>query len=625
MSETTASRRLSAPVDLARDHFIGDDDAQITLVEYGSYSCKHCHAAHEVIADLRDRFGDRMKYVFRQLPIRGSETSRPAAVLAEVAGEVGDDFWIVHDELMKRGPNYSDGEIDRIAEKFGIDINGDELADARERANARIDEDRQSARESGARGTPTFFINGKRYEGAWDENALSEAMLGSLGHRFHSAALDFVRWGPSTGLLLLLMSVLAVILVNSSAGPAFEQFWHSATGFELNGFSFKLPLLDWINHGLLSIFFLVVGLEIKKEFTVGHLASMRSAALPIAASVGGMVAPALIYMALIPSGPLAHGWGVPIATDTAFAIALIVLLGDRVPVELRVFLTAAVIVDDLIAIVVVAVFYSGHISFSFIGLSIALTIALVVLNRWNVYRPLPYAIGGLILWFFLHEAGLHATLAGVIIAIVTPTRPPGNLPALLAQAENILLDETRRSGEAVLRHGPSEPALRALDTIHDRIESPADKLLRHLEPWSSYFVLPIFALANAGVALTSDALSGHGTLMAAIILGLFVGKPLGIVAFAFAAVKFGIADKPAEYNWRQMIGVGSLAGIGFTMSLFIAGQAFKVADDFAAAKIAVFIASILAGAAGAAILWPRPKVEGDEEATELNTSNCSAA
>ncbi len=612
MAETNGSRRLSAPVITGRDHFIGDDDAEITLVEYGSYSCKHCHAAHEVIADLRDRFGDRMRYVFRQLPIRGSESARPAAELAELAALTSDKFWSVHDELMRRGPEFAEGDLAEIAHKFGLDRYDEEFVEARAQASARVDEDRQSARLSGARVTPSFFINGRRYDGAWDETALSEAMLGSLGHRFQSAALDFVSWGPSTGLLLLIMSLIAVFAVNSPIGAQFEHFWHSPAGLGLGDGRFYLPLIDWINHGLLSIFFLVVGLEIKREFTIGHLATRRSAMLPIAASIGGMVVPALIYVALIPSGPLANGWGVPIATDTAFAIALIVLLGDRVPIQLRVFLTAAVIVDDLVAIVVVAIFYSGELSMLFIGLSAAVFAGLVMLNRWDVYRPLPYAVGGIVLWVCLHEAGLHATLAGVLLAVVTPTRPPGNLSALLAQAENILLDETRRSGEAVLRHGPSEPAIRSLDTIFNRIESPADKLLRNLEPWSSYFVLPIFALANAGVALSSDVFAGHTMLMAAIILGLLIGKPVGILLFAYASVRMGIADKPVDYNWRQMLGVGCLAGIGFTMSLFIASQAFTGAADFAAAKIAVFIASILAGACGASILWPRRVIAEDD-------------
>ena len=617
------SRTLSVPVDPARDHYVGDPDARFQLVEYGSYSCVHCHAAHEVIADLRDRFGDDLMYVFRQLPIRGSDTARPAAELAEFSAATGNKFWLVHDELMHRGPDFGDGELEEVARKFDLSIDDKEFEEARELANRRIDEDRASARESGARVTPSFFINGRRYEGAWDATALSEAMIGSLGHKFQTAALDFVSWGPSAGLLLLLMSVLAVVIVNTPWGPAFEEFWHRPAGLGFGDAIFSLPLIDWINHGLLAVFFLVVGLEIKKEFTVGHLATRRSAAFPVAAAIGGMILPALIYMAFVPSGPLAHGWGVPIATDTAFAIALIVLLGERVPVELRVFLTAAVIVDDLAAIAVVAIFYSAKISFLFIGLSLLVTAAMVVFNRWNIYRPLPYAVGGIILWFFLHEAGLHATLAGVVMALVTPTRPPGNLPALLAQAENILQDELRRSGEEVLRHGPSEPAMRGIDTIFDRIESPADKLLRNLEPWSSYFVLPIFALANAGVLIAAESFTNHPMLVLGIVFGLLVGKPVGIALFAFLAVKFGLAYKPPEYNWRQLIGVGCLAGIGFTMSLFISAQAFTDPLDFSAAKIAVFIASISAAIIGTLILWPRRSEESDEEQAEI--AACSTA
>jgi NhaA family Na+:H+ antiporter len=210
-----------------------------------------------------------------------------------------------------------------------------------------------------------------------------------------------------------------------------------------------------------------------------------------------------------------------------------------------------------------------------------------------------------LLWLFLHEAGLHATLAGVILAVVTPARPPPNLRALMAQADTILHDEIRYSGEAVMCHGPSEPALRALDAMHDRMESPAAKLLRSMEPWSSYVVLPLFAFANAGVVWSAEVFEGHGALMAGIILGLVVGKPLGIALAAAAAVRIGIAVKPDVYNWRQLAGAGALGGIGFTMSLFIAHQAFPAANDFAAAKVAIFIASIIAGTLGTAMLWRR--------------------
>jgi NhaA family Na+:H+ antiporter len=578
-------------------------------VEYGSYACPYCHAAHEVIADLRDRFGDRMRYVFRHLPLAGSREARQAAELAEYVSEAAGEFWPVHDALMKRGPTFEPEEFARIAAEFNPSALDEPGEAARLTAQQRVQEDESSARNSGALVTPTFFINGRRYEGPWDESALAEAMLGSLGHRLHTATLDFVRWAPSAGFLLLVMSVLAIALVNSPLGPAFESWWRAPFEIRLGGDAFTLPLIDWVNHGLLTIFFLVVGLEIKRELTVGRLATRRAAALPLAASVGGMIVPAIIYFAIIPSGPLAAGWGITIATDTAFAVALIVLLGDRVPVELRVFLTAAVIVDDLVAITVLALFYSGNIQPGYLLASAAIVALLAALNRWGIYRALPYAALGVVLWVFLHEAGVHATLAGVVLAVVIPTRPPANLNALLAQAEMVIQAETRRTGAAVMRHGPSEPALRALDAIHDRIESPASKMLRSVEPWSSYAVLPVFALANAGVALSLDVVAGHATVMLAIVLGLAVGKPVGIVLAAWIAVRSGIAEKPKEYTWRQLSGAGAVAGIGFTMSLFIAGQAFPAAADFAAAKIAIFLASLIAVSLGVLILWPRADKE----------------
>ena len=380
-------------------------------------------------------------------------------------------------------------------------------------------------------------------------------------------------------------------------------------GFQWGTRAFAHSLLHWVNHGLLTIFFFVVGLEIKREFTVGHLATFRSGALPVIAALGGIVLPAVIYASIAPP-ELRHGWGIPIGTDTAFAVALIVLLGDRVPIELRVFLTAAVIIDDIVAIVVIALFYTGEIHAGYLIAGGAVTALLVVLNRTGVYGALPYAVCGVVLWFFLHEAGLHATLAGVILAVLIPTRPPANLNALLAQAATVIHLEDSHTGEA-MRPGPSEPALRTLDAIHARIESPADKLLRSVEPWSSYVVLPIFALANAGVAWSPGVFEGHGRLICAITLGLVLGKPIGIVLAAWLAVRTGVAAKPDAYSWRQLCGAGALGGIGFTMSLFIAGVAFPDRADYAAAKIAIFLASLIAGGLGVLILWPRPEANDD--------------
>ena len=328
----------------------------------------------------------------------------------------------------------------------------------------------------------------------------------------------------------------------------------------------------------------MVGLEIKREFTVGRLATWRAAALPIAAALGGMIVPALVYLLVIPAGPLTAGWGTTISTDTAFAVALIVLLGDRVPVDLRVFFTAAVIVDDLVAIAVVALFYAGPMQVGYLVGACAVAGLLVALERAGIYRALPYALLGVVLWACLHEAGLHPTLAGVILALVTPTRPPPNLHALMAQAQTVIEAETRSAGDAVMRHGPSEPALRTLDAVHDRIESPASKLLRSVEPWSSYAVLPVFALANAGVVWAPHVVAGHGRMLMAIGLGLVLGKPIGI----FLARAAGGPAPPRREAGGVLVaaagGGGALGGIGFTMSLFIAGQAFPPAD-FAAAKI----------------------------------------
>jgi NhaA family Na+:H+ antiporter len=597
--------RLDRPVDPQRDHVLGNPDAEITLVEYGSYTCPYCHAAHEIIAELRDRFGERMRYVFRHRPLDDGGTAQRAAELAEFAGATTDDFWPVHDALMKRGPTFTPDDFERIAREFALPPRDEAPATASAAAQRRVDEDAQSARHSGALFTPTFFINGRRYEGAWDASTLGEAMLGTLGHRLHAASLDFVRWGPSAGMLLLLMSIVALALTNSAFGTAFQSWWTASLGFTLAGRAFELPILAWINDGLLSIFFLVVGLEIKREFTVGRLATPRAAALPVIAALGGILVPILIYLTAVPPGPLSAGWAVPISTDTAFAVALIVLLGARVPVELRVFLTAAVIIDDLVAIAIIALFYSGAIDPGYLIASAAITALLVAINRWGIYRTLPYAVLGILLWICLHASGLHATLAGVILALVTPTRPPPNLRALTAQAEAVLQAQMKHAGEAVMRHGLSEPALEALDAIHDRIESPAAKLLRSVEPWSSYAILPLFALANAGVVWSLGVFESHTPLMFGIILGLVIGKPVGIALAAWIAVRCRIATKPAEYSWRQLCGAGALAGIGFTMSLFIAGASYADPGDFAAAKIAILVASLVAGSLGVALLWRR--------------------
>ncbi len=601
MSETKLSSWLDRTVNPDYDHVLGDRNAEITLVEYGSYACPYCRSANDQIARVRDRFGQRVCYVFRHRPITGSDIARRAAELVELSRDP-EEFWHAHVELMTRSETLTEDDLRVVAGQLAATSQEGQDDSWREKAKARVEADEASARASGVQFTPTFFINGRRYDGAWDEVSLSEAMLKTLGHRVRSAALDFASWGPSAGILLLLATILAIAISNSPLGPAFDHFWHTDAGLSLGNWTFRMSLQHWVNDGLVTLFFLVVGREIKREFTVGHLAERRSAALPVAAAIGGMAIPALLYILVIPAGAWGHGWGVPMATDTAFALALIAMMGSRVPVELRIFLTAAAIVDDIGAIIVVALFYSEGVQVIYLVAALVTTLALAALNRSHVYRTSPYLVLGLVLWACVHASGLHATLAGVILALFIPTRPPADLPALAAQANSIISAEARHGSE-VLRHGPSLTALQALDAIHDRWESPADRLLRHSGARSSYLVLPVFALANAGVVISFANVAGHEWLMAAIMAGLVLGKPIGILGAAALAVALGLAIKPKEYSWRQLAGAGALAGIGFTMSLFIAGQAFAPVDTFSAAKIAVFAASVISALLGVAVLW----------------------
>ncbi len=592
------SRRLEPPVDPNKDHVLGDPDAAITLVEYGSYACRHCRAAHDRVVDLRDQLGTELAHVFRHRPLAGSELAVRAADLAERAAEVG-KFWRAHVALMTRSWDLTEDDIESIERELQLPPSSSPQG---KRAAARVRDDIASAEANGVSFTPTFFINGRLYDGPWDDASFADALLGALGYRVRAAALDFVNWTPSSGLLLLAATLLALLLSNTPLGPAFATLWQREFGLAWDGGGFQLPLLRWVNDGLLTIFFLVVGLEIKREFTVGHLATRRLAAMPIAASIGGMAIPALIYLLLIPSGPWTRGWGIPIGTDTAFAVALIAMMGQRVPIELRIFLTAAAIVDDIGAILIIAIFYTQHIDFGYLAATLPILAGLAALNRASIYRVAPYALLGIALWYCIHEGGVHATLAGVLLALFIPTRQPPNYQALMTQADAIVSNETQRGPEE-MRHSLSHGAMRALEAIYLRLESPAARLLRIVEVRSSYIVLPVFAFANAGVTFVPGLLEGRGGLVIAIVAGLVVGKPLGLLGASYAAVKLGLATKPHEYSWFQVFGAGCLAGIGFTMSLFIAGQSFAAAADYDAAKIAIFIASTIAAVGGVATLW----------------------
>jgi NhaA family Na+:H+ antiporter len=362
--------------------------------------------------------------------------------------------------------------------------------------------------------------------------------------------------------------------------------------------------LEWVNDGLMVIFFFVVGLEIKREVTTGELANPKKAILPIAAAFGGMIVPALLYVLFNVGTAGAPGWGIPMATDIAFTLGIMAMLGRRVPLSLKVFFTALAIVDDLGAVLVIAVFYTADISWMSLGVGGLIFVVLLRLNRAKVYATLPYAILGIGLWIAFLRSGIHPTIAGVLLALTIPTRSPANVQTLLAQSVNLLRGFDVPSEWRFLAGSRRQATIQTLENIVDRMQSPAQRLERDLHPWTTFAILPIFALANAGVTLANDgSVSLLHPVSLGIVLGLVLGKPMGISLLAWLAVRSGLGELPSGVGWRQLLGASCLAGIGFTISLFIAGSAFEEEALQSTAKLAILAASSLAAVLGWALLY----------------------
>ena len=412
---------------------------------------------------------------------------------------------------------------------------------------------------------------------------------------------EFAAIQASGGIVLLACTVIALVWANSPAWHSYEALWHTPLGASVAGVALVKPLHFWINDGLMAVFFFVVGLEIKREILAGELSRPRQAMLPIAGAVGGMLLPAALYFALNSSGDAARGWGVPMATDIAFAIGIMALLGDRVPAALKVFLTALAIVDDLGAVLVIAMFYTDTLHWANLGAAAVLLVLLIAANRSGVRAASVYAVVGVAVWLLFLSSGVHATIAGVLVAMTVPARVRIDRDGFLADA--------RARGEEFAAAQPSATpgfasagqlhALADLELACERAGTPLQRLEHGLHPWVSFLIMPVFALANAGVRVAGGGqLLGDASVILGIALGLVVGKPLGITALAWLAVRTGAAEKPAGTTWVQLAGVACLGGIGFTMALFIAALAFDGTTLLPAAKVGVLGASVLAGLLG---------------------------
>jgi NhaA family Na+:H+ antiporter len=421
---------------------------------------------------------------------------------------------------------------------------------------------------------------------------------------------EFAARETSGGVLLLACALVALAWANSPWAHYYTDLWHIPVSVGLGSFTFSKELHFWVNDALMAVFFFVVGLEIKRELIAGELASPRQAALPIFAALGGVLVPALIYSTLNRTGEAARGWGIPMATDIAFSIGVMALLGHRVPIGLKVFLVALAIVDDIVAVVVIAVFYTTTLAWGPLAAASCCLVVALAANRLGVRHPIPYALIGLVLWMTVLQSGVHATIAGVLLAFTIPSRTAVNSGDFL-QHGRAVLDHfetvSRIEPMNILIDTEQQTAIEALEDACEKVQPPLHRLEQGLHPWVTFVIMPLFALANAGVSLTGEL--GKLVLQPitlGVVLGLVFGKPIGVTLASWLTVRMGLASLPDRVSWKHIHGAGWLAGLGFTMSLFVTSLAFTQDAHLAAAKIGILIASLCAGIVGSIILLRTP-------------------
>ncbi|MCA9621017.1 MAG: Na+/H+ antiporter NhaA, partial [Myxococcales bacterium] len=401
--------------------------------------------------------------------------------------------------------------------------------------------------------------------------------------------------------LLMLATVAALVMANSPLRATYDHVLHMKVSVLIGGVGLEETLHHWINDGLMGVFFFVVGLEIKRELLAGELSTLRKATLPAIAALGGMVVPALLYFALNPEPPVSKGWGIPMATDIAFALGVLALLGDRVPLGLRVFLTALAIVDDIGAVLVIALFYTGSIAWGWLGFGLACVVGSGFLNALGARNPVTYFIVGVAAWVGFLESGVHATIAAILMAFTIPARTRIDGEHFVDRLA-FMLERLKKLGlprDNAMNTSEQQQVFEAMNENIDLASAPLQRIEQALHGMVTFLVLPVFALANAGVTLSGDigqALTHPLTL--GVVLGLFAGKTIGVTGASWLAVKLGLADLPSGVSWGKLLGVGMLAGVGFTMALFVASLAFADPARIELAKIGILAASLLSGGAG---------------------------
>lgn len=416
---------------------------------------------------------------------------------------------------------------------------------------------------------------------------------------------EFIKAEAFSGMLLISFMLIALIWANSPWSASYDSLWQTPVMINIGSFNIDKPLLLWINDGLMAVFFFVVGLEIKRELLVGELSSLRQALFPISAAIGGMLIPAAIFLAINAGRPGESGWGIPMATDIAFALGILALLGKRAPLSLKIFLTAVAIVDDIGAVLVIALFYTSELVWSSLGLAAIIFVILLLISRMGVRKPLPYALLGILLWVAFLKSGVHATVAGVLLAMAIPATTIINRKGFLERTRHYLEqfeNEGIRDGNPFTTN-KQRAYLQAIEDCTNGVQAPLQQMEHALHPWVAYFIMPIFALANAGVNLRTDLLAALlNPLAIGIVLGLVIGKQIGITVMAWLVTRIGLSEKAKSITWRQIYGVSMLGGIGFTMSLFISNLAFDDPALLANAKVGILAASAISAGLGWVVL-----------------------
>lgn len=415
--------------------------------------------------------------------------------------------------------------------------------------------------------------------------------------------LKFIKIESFSGILLLIATLIALIWANSPLSHLYESLWQSKIGISTQLFEINKPLILWINDGLMTIFFFVIGLEIKRELIIGELNTIKKAAFPFFAAFGGMIIPLSLFFILNKNPETSAGWGIPMATDIAFTLAILNLLGKRVPVSLKIFLTAFAIVDDLGAVIVIAVFYSSELNWIMLAIAMLPLVMLFILSRIGLYSKYTLLILGIVIWYLFLKSGIHPTIAGVLIAFAVPIRQKFNVKVFVSELHTIVKNINKTEDvEAPILTKAHLHEIDNLENLTYKVQSPLQHLEHKLHNWVAYLIMPLFALANAGVAFSSG-MALDMPLVLNITIALVVGKFIGVSLFSFLGVKLKLADLPENANNLQILGIAVLAGLGFTMSIFIANLAFAEYPGYIdSAKVGILAGSLIAGILGYFIL-----------------------